>query len=124
MVVDWGSIELWGLDFDCFVFFSSRRRHTRSGRVTGVQTCALPISIKIRITNVKITIEAAHITKEIRKVLVKLVSVGVSGIRVDSLRHKHLFITHHCVISEAMNIPQYVNKTNQMLHCIFWFYRF
>ena len=26
----------------CF-FFSSRRRHTRSGRVTGVQTCALPI---------------------------------------------------------------------------------
>ena len=23
--------------------FSSRRRHTRSGRVTGVQTCALPI---------------------------------------------------------------------------------
>ena len=28
----------------CFFFFSSRRRHTRSGRVTGVQTCALPIS--------------------------------------------------------------------------------
>ena len=29
----------------CVVFFfSSRRRHTRSGRVTGVQTCALPIS--------------------------------------------------------------------------------
>ena len=28
--------------FWCF-FFSSRRRHTRSGRVTGVQTCALPI---------------------------------------------------------------------------------
>ena len=26
----------------CF-FFSSRRRHTSSGRVTGVQTCALPI---------------------------------------------------------------------------------
>ena len=28
----------------CCFFFSSRRRHTRSGRVTGVQTCALPIS--------------------------------------------------------------------------------
>ena len=28
----------------CF-FFSSRRRHTRSGRVTGVQTCALPICV-------------------------------------------------------------------------------
>ena len=26
-------------------FFSSRRRHTRYGTVTGVQTCALPISV-------------------------------------------------------------------------------
>src|SRR3546814_5262458 len=30
--------------FICF-FFSSRRRHTRCALVTGVQTCALPISI-------------------------------------------------------------------------------
>src|SRR3546814_9241685 len=29
--------------FLCF-FFSSRRRHTRCSLVTGVQTCALPIS--------------------------------------------------------------------------------
>src|SRR3546814_4856047 len=28
----------------CF-FFSSRRRHTRCALVTGVQTCALPISV-------------------------------------------------------------------------------
>src|SRR3546814_20131405 len=28
-----------------FVFFSSRRRHTMCALVTGVQTCALPISI-------------------------------------------------------------------------------
>src|SRR3546814_12826200 len=27
----------------CFVFFTSRRRHTRCALVTGVQTCALPI---------------------------------------------------------------------------------
>src|SRR3546814_6323925 len=27
----------------CFVFFSSRRRHTSCALVTGVQTCALPI---------------------------------------------------------------------------------
>src|SRR3546814_8449351 len=42
------------LDFRCLVlfisvvislfFFSSRRRHTRCALVTGVQTCALPIS--------------------------------------------------------------------------------
>src|SRR3546814_5375831 len=29
----------------CFFFFSSRIRHTRCALVTGVQTCALPISI-------------------------------------------------------------------------------
>src|SRR3546814_10102942 len=33
----------------CFVFFfSSRRRHTRCALVTGVQTCALPISSQAR----------------------------------------------------------------------------
>src|SRR3546814_18143352 len=32
------------LFFVIFVFFSSRRRHTRCALVTGVQTCALPIS--------------------------------------------------------------------------------
>src|SRR3546814_1107131 len=31
-----------------FFFFSSRRRHTRCALVTGVQTCALPISDKLR----------------------------------------------------------------------------
>src|SRR3546814_2960919 len=31
----------------CFFFFSSRRRHTRCALVTGVQTCALPISLLI-----------------------------------------------------------------------------
>src|SRR3546814_1595693 len=30
-----------------FFFFSSRRRHTRCALVTGVQTCALPISILV-----------------------------------------------------------------------------
>src|SRR3546814_18673500 len=30
---------------ELFVFFSSRRRHTRCALVTGVQTCALPICV-------------------------------------------------------------------------------
>src|SRR3546814_20701081 len=29
-----------------YFFFSSRRRHTRCALVTGVQTCALPISVE------------------------------------------------------------------------------
>src|SRR3546814_9941704 len=32
------------VDIDVFFFVSSRRRHTRCALVTGVQTCALPIS--------------------------------------------------------------------------------
>src|SRR3546814_9224904 len=32
--------------FSFFFFFSSRRRHTRCALVTGVQTCALPISVR------------------------------------------------------------------------------
>src|SRR3546814_7791039 len=31
-------------------FFSSRRRHTRCALVTGVQTCALPISLLTEVT--------------------------------------------------------------------------
>src|SRR3546814_14743514 len=32
----------------CYFFCSSRRRHTRCALVTGVQTCALPISFDVR----------------------------------------------------------------------------
>src|SRR3546814_3704714 len=34
----------------CVFFFSSRRRHTRCALVTGVQTCALPISLVTTLT--------------------------------------------------------------------------
>src|SRR3546814_9171014 len=33
----------------CFFFFSSRRRHTRCALVTGVQTCALPILLRVEL---------------------------------------------------------------------------
>src|SRR3546814_3205449 len=36
----------------CFFLFSSRRRHTRCALVTGVQTCALPISVEPTSPNV------------------------------------------------------------------------
>src|SRR3546814_1851799 len=42
------SVYAFYLVCDCFFilfFFSSRRRHTRCALVTGVQTCALPISV-------------------------------------------------------------------------------
>ena len=37
----------------CIFFFSSRRRHTRSFHVTGVQTCALPISCSVGADNIQ-----------------------------------------------------------------------
>src|SRR3546814_5388319 len=36
--------EIKLVDYSVVFFFSSRRRHTRCALVTGVQTCALPIS--------------------------------------------------------------------------------
>src|SRR3546814_5964416 len=38
---------LFSLFFFYFFFFSSRRRHTRCALVTGVQTCALPIYLRL-----------------------------------------------------------------------------
>src|SRR3546814_3096632 len=39
--------------FFFFFFFSSRRRHTRCALVTGVQTCALPISSPPVVVNLR-----------------------------------------------------------------------
>src|SRR3546814_6036627 len=56
----------------CF-FFSSRRRHTRCALVTGVQTCALPISTELpnipRWLNVRITADGREITPRKGKLL-------------------------------------------------------
>src|SRR3546814_11238737 len=48
------------LSFSVFFFFSSRRRHTRCALVTGVQTCALPISVALELDAV-VHIDAAHL---------------------------------------------------------------
>src|SRR3546814_3620361 len=42
----------------CIFFFSSRRRHTRCALVTGVQTCALPISTAVAIALVVFSVRA------------------------------------------------------------------
>src|SRR3546814_16108475 len=43
---------LHSIYIELFFFFSSRIRHTRCALVTGVQTCALPISWPSRFSNV------------------------------------------------------------------------
>src|SRR3546814_3535169 len=48
---------------DLYLFFSSRRRHTRCALVTGVQTCALPISCRDRAqpVDVAVVVGAEHV---------------------------------------------------------------
>src|SRR3546814_5318298 len=77
----------------CF-FFSSRRRHTRCALVTGVQTCALPISIEhVQANNVSrffdnmasgANASASIIGLTIRDVAVDGYSKGAIRIQYDS----------------------------------------
>src|SRR3546814_13764 len=50
-------------------FFSSRRRHTRCALVTGVQTCALPISSAVAVTAADTSrrVEKRRISKDIEE---------------------------------------------------------
>src|SRR3546814_9903290 len=64
-----------------FFFFSSRRRHTRCALVTGVQTCALPISMAFEGANGWL---AGHANDGIRNMFVMMnlerIGVGVQGL--------------------------------------------
>src|SRR3546814_1468715 len=77
-----------GLDAVCIFFFSSRRRHTSCALVTGVQTCALPISSRgIRDsvasgeTDIAIfsTEEPAHPFTSVSLLSEALVAIGLPG---------------------------------------------
>src|SRR5881394_3828479 len=61
-------MNLWWLF--SFFFFSSRRRHTRLDGVTGVQTCALPISaIGLQQSRLEVLVEGfvdAPVREELR----------------------------------------------------------
>src|SRR3546814_16721306 len=77
-------------------FFSSRRRHTRCALVTGVQTCALPIS-RYYADNAR-RVELRRTVVDMAGYLASLEMVGTIGV-IDAL---HL-----------PRIAQLVNKSNQ-----------
>src|SRR3546814_2233160 len=62
-------------DLFVFFFFSSRRRHTRCALVTGVQTCALPISTRVHIA------PQVHATARSDLALAGNERLGVHGLR-------------------------------------------
>src|SRR3546814_959433 len=70
----------WFYSFMLF-FFSSRRRHTRCALVTGVQTCALPISQERGISVSFVQIDAPYFVKadrtRVKQVLINLLSNAI-----------------------------------------------
>src|SRR3546814_9259023 len=63
-------------------FFSSRRRHTRCALVTGVQTCALPISFETKRAKARIDVVG---------LILLVVSVGAFQIMLDTGREHDWF---------------------------------
>src|SRR3546814_18662580 len=72
-----------------FFFFSSRRRHTRCALVTGVQTCALPISVDVCVDRDRTGQDALHRSQYVRTRLAwfgrgqDMAEVGTAGIKID-----------------------------------------
>src|SRR3546814_10807234 len=65
----------------CVFFFSSRRRHTRCALVTGVQTCALPIS-------------SSYYSALMNAIEEPVLKEVCRRIALDEVRHYKLFYTH------------------------------
>src|SRR3546814_4792071 len=84
-------------------FFSSRRRHTRCALVTGVQTCALPISLfaVFRPVNVKAFLAEHHLD-----------ALGHRGVVLDQ-QHTHGTPLGGSPI--RLNLPVLTNKVNELM---------
>src|SRR3546814_17612578 len=84
---------LYSILFFCFFFFSIRRRHTRCALVTGVQTCALPISAAFDVAGAAVGIIALECSDDIverqiecrqrSRVRSHMILPGVAADRVD-----------------------------------------
>src|SRR3546814_5905199 len=61
----------------CICFFSSRRRHTRCALVTGVQTCALPISTARTRDMIKPVLTPRGAAAEMRGAVAQGTAVGI-----------------------------------------------
>src|SRR3546814_3564030 len=79
--------------FLCFFFFSSRRRHTRCALVTGVQTCALPISLR---DHVRLR-EGAALGAELGAQLIVEAEIDVDGRIQGTVRSEERRVGKECV---------------------------
>src|SRR3546814_5301198 len=77
--------------FFCFFFFSSRRRHTRCALVTGVQTCALPISSSFQ------TLFVTAITTLVHATTTKAVDIVLAALLLTGSRSEERRVGKECV---------------------------
>src|SRR3546814_6244924 len=85
-----------------FFFFSSRRRHTRCALVTGVQTCALPISQAGRLIGV-----------ELRPGVPRDRAAGEAGDRTGAQRSEERRVGKECVSTCRSRWSPYHSKKKQ-----------
>src|SRR3546814_5621753 len=83
-------------------FFSSRRRHTRCALVTGVQTCALPISHPPPGSSPIVTIESA-----VLPTLQKSIALFASAARPSTTRSEERSVGKECVSTCRYRWSQY-----------------
>src|SRR3546814_5560476 len=75
----------------CFFFFSSRRRHTRCALVTGVQTCALPISIPLLETDADELSASADVAAPLAFLITEIIGEATAR-RSSTQRPSHIRI--------------------------------
>src|SRR3546814_2044685 len=75
-----------------FFFFSSRRRHTRCALVTGVQTCALPIS-----AGMTFVILTGGIDLSVGSILAASAMVAIMGSLIPDWRSEERRVGKECV---------------------------
>src|SRR3546814_4224821 len=80
----------------CIFFFSSRRRHTRCALVTGVQTCALPISFAANLARAKGRLDAEH-EKRIVQLLAEVPAATNAALAHDASRSDERRVGTECV---------------------------
>src|SRR3546814_7920960 len=79
----------------CFFFFSSRRRHTRCALVTGVQTCALPISLDA-LAPAGTAITGAALAA-VQSTLASILDLSLLGVDISLARSEERRVGKECV---------------------------
>src|SRR3546814_12786158 len=99
------------LFYCCFFFFSSRRRHTRCALVTGVQTCALPLTNSdrrhrtvIRPSSIIISVSERHAEFHTPQAWIALKRIDGTEYSDHSVPVQHEILFLQCICAKSMCI--------------------